>query len=174
MLTTHHEALQAREVYYFTGEACPKGHISPRQASNRGCIECLRERNGKWMNDDRAANRDKYLEIERASRAKARERLGLDGWRRRAKKYNLFHKYGIRLEHYERMLAEQGGLCAICGKPPVATKNNNGYLDVDHDHISGVIRGLLCHPCNQGMIAVDRVHDWTERAARYVAQHRRA
>lgn len=125
------------------------------------------------MTADRAANRDKYLVVERASRARTRERLGEHGVHLRSKSYNLWHKYGIKLEDYKRMLVEQGGVCAICGSPPITTNKNKGYLDVDHDHISGVIRGLLCHLCNQGMIAVDRVHDWAERASQYVAKHRR-
>lgn len=71
------------------------------------------------------------------------------------------------------MLKEQNGTCAICDKPPTPTKKNKGYLDVDHDHLSGTIRGLLCHRCNQGMIAVDGCSDWPEKAVVYAAKYRR-
>ena len=37
--------------------------------------------------------------------------------------------YGITLKDYERMLKEQKGVCAICGRPP-----KNRRLAVDHDH----------------------------------------
>lgn len=40
----------------------------------------------------------------------------------------------------------QGNQCAICGKLPL-----NKRLAVDHDHETGLIRGLLCSPCN-GML----------------------
>lgn len=36
--------------------------------------------------------------------------------------------------------------CGICGKPP-ASKS----LDIDHDHLTGEVRGLLCNNCNQGI-----------------------
>jgi DNA-binding sugar fermentation-stimulating protein len=49
------------------------------------------------------------------------------------------------------MLAEQGGLCAVCKQPP--TQNNtrahwDGKLCVDHCHDTGRVRGLLCNDCN--------------------------
>lgn len=38
-----------------------------------------------------------------------------------------------------------GDACAICGRPPSATRR----LDRDHDHRTGEPRGLLCHRCNR-------------------------
>ena len=52
---------------------------------------------------------------------------------------------GMTVELYEVMVAEQHGTCAICD----ATVNQNGTrLCVDHDHLTGETRGLLCHNCN--------------------------
>jgi hypothetical protein len=48
--------------------------------------------------------------------------------------------YGMRLDHYELLLARQGGVCAICKRPPAEGKR----LVVDEDHESRLIRGLLC------------------------------
>jgi len=45
------------------------------------------------------------------------------------------------------MLQVQGGVCAICGNPPKTRR-----LDVDHDHKTGVIRGLLCFTCNHHLL----------------------
>jgi hypothetical protein len=44
------------------------------------------------------------------------------------------------------MLDNQNGGCGICGKKPVRYR-----LAVDHDHKTGVIRGLLCFRCNYGL-----------------------
>lgn len=45
---------------------------------------------------------------------------------------------------FQRRLAEQGGVCGICGE-----ENGSGHrLAADHDHKTGLIRGLLCHRCN--------------------------
>jgi Recombination endonuclease VII len=53
--------------------------------------------------------------------------------------------YGMRLDHYELLLARQGGVCAICGKPPLEGKR----LVVDENHQTRLIRGLLCARCNR-------------------------
>ena len=46
------------------------------------------------------------------------------------------------------MLAAQGGRCAICGTDKPGGK---GSFHVDHCHVGGEIRGLLCHSCNIGL-----------------------
>lgn len=50
--------------------------------------------------------------------------------------------YGLTGEDYEAMLERQGNNCAICGGPFVATPT------VDHDHLTGAVRGLLHQKCN--------------------------
>lgn len=55
-------------------------------------------------------------------------------------------QYGMTLDDYDRMLDEQGGGCAICGKEP-----KDRRLHVDHCHETGIVRGLLCFRCNFGL-----------------------
>lgn len=45
---------------------------------------------------------------------------------------------------YERLLADQGGVCAMCGKLPL----HHQRLRVDHDHKTGKVRALLHDSCN--------------------------
>jgi hypothetical protein len=52
--------------------------------------------------------------------------------------------YGISEAEYEAKLTEQAGCCKLCGDPPIPGKR----LCVDHDHDTGVVRGLLCRRCN--------------------------
>ena len=61
----------------------------------------------------------------------------------RCKRYNLA-KYAITAEQYARLLEQQKGVCAICGKVPGV----NDKLVVDHSHFSGKVRGLLCRKHN--------------------------
>lgn len=56
--------------------------------------------------------------------------------------------YGIDSAEYLRMYAEQKGVCAICKQ----TEAQEGRaLCVDHSHITGDVRGLLCSNCNRGI-----------------------
>ena len=54
--------------------------------------------------------------------------------------------YGISVEDYEEMLESQGGGCYICGIGPVGRA-----LDIDHDHRTGKVRGLLCSNHNRAL-----------------------
>lgn len=59
--------------------------------------------------------------------------------------------YGLSVEKYNELLKQQRGRCAICGV--VATRKNTrwGGLNIDHDHKTGKVRGLLCTACNGGL-----------------------
>jgi hypothetical protein len=54
--------------------------------------------------------------------------------------------YGISVEDYDKMLESQGGGCYICGIGPVGRA-----LDIDHDHRTGKVRGLLCSNHNRAL-----------------------
>lgn len=56
-------------------------------------------------------------------------------------------KYGITEAIYKKMLALHDGKCWICDQKP-----KKSALNVDHDHKSGQVRGLLCFLCNKYMI----------------------
>ena len=59
-------------------------------------------------------------------------------------------RYGINEEIYNSILKLQQGLCKICGKPSGTKK-----LHVDHDHITKVVRGLLCLRCNTDLAVLE-------------------
>lgn len=56
----------------------------------------------------------------------------------------LLRKYGIDIAAYEELLEKQGGCCIICGDRLLPGFKTH----VDHNHVTGKVRGLLCHPCN--------------------------
>lgn len=77
--------------------------------------------------------------------------------------------YGITLEDYKRLLEAQGGVCAICKRPE--TKQINGKvipLAVDHDHVTKLVRGLLCARCNTGIGQFEDNVDFLLAAADYL------
>ena len=53
-------------------------------------------------------------------------------------------RFGMTEEEYCFILESQNGRCAICGKLP-----NTQRFDIDHDHETLIIRGLLCRGCNR-------------------------
>lgn len=57
----------------------------------------------------------------------------------------LIRKYNSTSEQYEAILTKQGGVCGICHEPKPYR------LSVDHDHVTGTVRGLLCRDCNLGI-----------------------
>ena len=66
----------------------------------------------------------------------------------------LFRAYGITLDDYRRMRIEQGFRCAICKQRTLRT------MAVDHCHLTGKVRGLLCLTCNR---ALGLFHDDPDR-----------
>jgi hypothetical protein len=66
-----------------------------------------------------------------------------------AREYLLKCKYGITLEQYNEIFNRQNGKCAICKRDKSCSKYNT--LNVDHNHITNKIRGLLCNNCNLGL-----------------------
>lgn len=54
---------------------------------------------------------------------------------------------GMTVANYDEMFAIQNGLCAICNMPENA--RGRKHLTVDHNHVTGEIRGLLCNRCNR-------------------------
>jgi hypothetical protein len=77
---------------------------------------------------------------------------------------HLRRAFGLTQDEYERMLAEQGGPCAICGREPRAGK----HLHVDHDHDTGRVRGLLCFSCNVAVGQLQHEPGRILRAAEYL------
>ncbi len=62
-----------------------------------------------------------------------------------ARGYILKHRYKMSLADYADLLDSQRGLCAVCGRE---ASEMTYHLHVDHDHITGKVRGLLCAPCD--------------------------
>lgn len=70
-------------------------------------------------------------------------RAAIDVLSRSTRRYHLLTKYGIDAHEVEELVADQGGVCAICQTHPAE--------QVDHDHKTGFVRGVLCGGCNAGL-----------------------
>lgn len=72
-------------------------------------------------------------------------------------------KYGLTESTHDSMLAEQGGVCAICKAPSPDS--------VDHCHGTGRVRGILCRRCNAGLGYFRDQPALMRKAARYLRAH---
>ncbi|PRF51359.1 hypothetical protein C6Q28_29465 [Burkholderia multivorans] len=57
------------------------------------------------------------------------------------RRWNMMTRYGMTPAQYDDLLKKQNNCCALCGAPMER-------LVIDHCHQTGVVRGILCHPCN--------------------------
>ena len=83
---------------------------------------------------------------------------------RRSRDRYLRRNYGIGLDRHDALLMAQGGVCAICKQAP----SKCGSLHVDHCHITGMVRGLLCTHCNRGVGGFRDNPQWCQSASRYL------
>ena len=102
------------------------------------------------MADDRKRDRTeynrRYYKKNRTEIIKKRHdfyQQNKEKYAKKARKYFLKKKFGMTIEDYNNMFEAQNGKCKICGN------NHTNTMDIDHDHTTGVIRGLLCRQCNQ-------------------------
>ena len=126
------------------------------------CKDCIRDATNKKFAEDPEfrAQRKRYArtrpEAQRErSRQRQRRNLGM---------------YGLTMDEFEKMAAAQGGVCAICGKPPYGDHENprKTRLSVDHDHETRKVRGLLCDVCNVGLGHFKDNPDLLAAAIRYL------
>lgn len=94
------------------------------------------------------------------SRCKSCHKLGVSEWiathrdenRAYARRSQRKRLYGMTQDEFEELLASQDYRCAICEEPERAViRGKVADLSVDHCHVTGVVRGLLCHACNVGL-----------------------
>ena len=91
---------------------------------------------------------------------------------RKEKNRCLMKSFNITIEDYEYLFNKQNGVCAICGNKE-DRKHRNGKtfsLAVDHNHITGQIRGLLCSRCNMAIGGLGDSVEMLEKALVYLKQ----
>ena len=77
--------------------------------------------------------------------------------------------YGLSAPVLERMLARQNNCCKVCDRhfPEGFSSDRRKTLYIDHDHVTGKVRGLVCPKCNNGLSYLDRP-EWLKSAMRYM------
>lgn len=70
-------------------------------------------------------------------------------------------KYGLDLDGYDRLFVEQSGKCKICSREI--------SLVIDHCHVTGKVRGLLCNGCNLALAYFEEKPDRMQKAIEYLS-----
>ena len=135
-----------------TGRRCTKRKLSPE----------TRERNRQRASNYYWANREHCIQRATDINKLKSSELRAD--------YTLKHLYGIERGWYQKTFEAQGGKCAICGRNNSGRSNSKRFC-VDHNHITGQVRGLLCHPCNSGIGKLKDDVDLLQKAIHYLQQH---
>lgn len=151
-------------------DTCSRGHkwedvavYYPGRPFERVCSTCRLENTKRWRNKnkEKVLFLEKKYRMENVEKCKAKDkksyekhkeaRLEADkdyywngGGKQKARWRIIKRKYGITREEFNEVFERQGMACAICGKRDFT----EWTLNIDHDHETGRLRGILCNNCN--------------------------
>ena len=195
-IITREQALATNKSRYFTGKACKHGHIAERSVANGSCSECHRIgqaiRNKKY---DRKAprkgptsrgiigattvtreqiqanaaqwaakNPDRIKEISKRYYDSNKELHN-----KRASENRLLRTLGISQEEYDSLMLKHDGRCDICGTTEPGGPHKK--FNLDHDHSTGKIRGVLCRRCNTSLGQFEDSVSLMKKAIKYLEDH---
>jgi RNA polymerase subunit RPABC4/transcription elongation factor Spt4 len=170
---------------------CVRGHVlsetavyHPSRPGERACSQCKLLITQEWRDKNRARVRatDNEWRKNNIEKARASERKWY--YKNREKKLaagriryhktkeikkwqTITRKYNLTKDDFDKLFESQGKRCPICW----TSEFTQWTLNVDHCHVSGKVRGILCNKCNLGLGAFDENPDTMSRAIDYVALH---
>jgi hypothetical protein len=166
---------------------CKRCGVETERYADGGCSVCSKNRSsarqktaaGKayravWQRN----NRDKVIATTKRWQKKNPEKTKsiLTAWNKKnpvkIKTYYLKRMYGLDYESYIRLLEAQNGLCYLCNKPE--TQKRRGVtisLAIDHCHVSGKVRKLLCARCNTVIGMIEEDLPLLEKMMKYLKDH---
>lgn len=89
-----------------------------------------------------------------------------------AREGHLRRSYQLSSEQYDELVKKQNGKCAICKNLPSGRGKSGGKLNVDHDHLTGELRKLLCWHCNRLLGSAFDNPEILRNAVQYLEQHK--
>lgn len=163
--TTRHRVL----FWYFTMKVCrickvakdeSEFYLRKKNNLSPDCKKCQCDHLTKYRRERKKNDPSYFAKVKQWNRkSRARPETKRIEMNTRLKK-----EFGITIEIYDAMYAQQGGVCAICGKTGAKR------LSVDHNHVTNEIRGLLCFRCNMGIGYLKDDPEILARAIAYLKQ----
>lgn len=116
-------------------------------------LEAYREAKAAYARSpEQRAKRTAYMRVWRENNRERHNELARESHNRNKHKHVakrrehwLKKKYGITQQRYQELLSVWAGACWIC------KESKRRSLQVDHDHATGKVRGLLCIKCNTAL-----------------------
>lgn len=131
------------------GKPCVRCGSTRRYTGQGQCVPCHLANARRW----RSENRDRILAYRQTEVHRSRHYRS---------------RYGVTREQFEAALLAQENKCAICSDELVIGTSRN----LDHDHATGVFRGILCAGCNRGLGQFRDNPEILERAIGYLRKKR--
>ena len=146
---------------YSNGKSCKNGHFAERYVGTAQCVICARQSTSRFGKTEKGRI---YRKAWRAQpEVRARENLA-------SLRVGRHYRYGVSWEQFNQMLLMCNGKCQGCGIPFIERSQRQGAC-VDHDHLTGKVRGLLCHHCNRAMGLLKDDPALLRRLAAYLEHH---
>jgi hypothetical protein len=153
----------------------PLDDFTERGGARRGerraqCKDCERIKRKRYNQLYNSQNR----ELVRARKNEYKKRYRIENpeiARREARSSHLKQRFGLSQSDYEKMLTQQGGKCAVCATDSPGRAGTKHFL-VDHCHLTGRVRALLCNACNSGLGHFADSPERLRAAAIYLEGHR--
>lgn len=83
--------------------------------------------------------------------------------------YMSIYRYGITPEEIDDKIRQQKNLCKLCQKPLDLSRSK--AVHIDHCHISDIVRGILCAPCNVALGYFQDSIPLLERTIEYIRNY---
>lgn len=181
LCATHYAAFKRGVTQFFPIKT--RVSVKPDHCLVSGCDDAVKSKGLCAKHYQRTL---RHGHVKNIGRAKPFDECAVDGCTNHAYAKNVCHahyvrnrlskKYGITQADYLSMLESQKGVCKICGEPETSKDGISGKvkaMPIDHCHITGKVRGLLCSRCNRaiGMFA-DRI-DFLQAAISYLQSHQK-
>lgn len=131
----------------------------------------VQERRREYNSRPEVRERKQAYEQRPEVQERKRQSRGRSEARHAKHRRNIKERYGV---DYDKRFEQQGGRCAVDGEPETVMDRHGNLrkLVVDHDHKTGVFRGLICGSHNTGIGYFHDDPDELLAGAEYLLRHR--
>lgn len=153
------------------GKTCKNCGVNPPKCrGQRLCRACFnaRQRELRQKNPERRRAQEKKSYQKYRAKKLVSTRAWIVANKERVLDRYLLRTYGISGADFSRMLSEQNGRCACCSR----SGNGDRRLVVDHNHVTGKVRALLCTVCNVMLGQARECPEILDAAKMYLEAHK--